>query len=193
MGARWGRFLVRTDMLGLWLVLTLGLGLHCQGIAQEVLTEGASQQPLLLTLAGAIELALQNDEELEKARARIDGAEATLAETKSQRYPHVGLAGRYTRNLKIPAFFVNMDGRLQKLEIGADNEFFGTATASWNVWTAGRISNSVGAAQEAILATEFQEYAVANLVRFNTKSAYYTALLAVEQEKIVALSQLLTI
>ncbi|MFO7655226.1 MAG: TolC family protein [Candidatus Krumholzibacteriia bacterium] len=148
----------------------------------------AAAAPVSLSLQDAVTRALASDEALAEARQQVAAATAGVAEARSQRLPRLDLTGRYARNLLLPSFFVNVDGEIQELQIGADNEVQAAATATLNLWTAGRISSAAAAAREGVAAAEHRVEATASDVRFLVKEAYLGSLLAQEQVEIAQAS-----
>ena len=140
---------------------------------------------LVLTLDEAVARALSTDEVLGQARQAIAGAEAQIQEARSSRLPHLDLAAQYTWNAKKASFFLPPAfaagfGGATKVEMGEDYEIAGALTATFNLWTAGRLAAAEGAAREYLSATRFQEAAAKDYVRYSAQSAYYDVLLSRE-------------
>jgi len=143
----------------------------------------AASVPTPVTLAEAVRLALASDETVQQASQGVAAAEAQVAAARSGRMPTLDLGAEYTANLKKPVMFLPADmavafGGATKLEMGGDYELLGALTARINLWTAGRLSSSAGAARGWLDASRFREQAVRDYVRYAATSAYYDVLLA---------------
>lgn len=145
--------------------------------------------PLGLDLAGAVDLALANDELLQQAAEAVRSAEAEALAAGSDRLPQLDLGAQWTANLVKPAFFLPPDlaagfGGATKVEMGRDHSLQGAVTLTWTLWTAGRLSAATGAARELVAAGRWRQEAVADAVRFQATAAYLDALLAAERVRI---------
>jgi outer membrane protein len=145
----------------------------------------ARGDPLVLTLERAIELGLENDEALRQAGQAVVGAEAQVKQAKSAALPQLSISGQYGRNILKPAFFLPEEFREDpdtpaKVEIGEDNDFYGSANLSQILWAAGRVSAGLKAARQYLSSFRYRQEAASDYVRFGIKEAYYGVLLASE-------------
>ena len=79
-----------------------------------------------LTIDGAIQIALQRNQDLTSARLEMEKADAKVSEAIGTALPSLNLTGRYTRALKKPVFFLpdfqNLNsGRIIPIEIGSNH------------------------------------------------------------------------
>lgn len=144
-----------------------------------------------LGLDQARQLALANDEQLAQMTQAVVGAEASVTAAGADRLPQVDLSGQWTRNLKKPSFFLPPDlaaglGGVSSVEMGGDWDLQAAATATLNLWTAGRLSAATGMAREALASTRWQQALVRDAVVFQAEQAYFAVLLAGED---VAISE----
>lgn len=151
--------------------------------AVAVLWAASAQGQMPVTLDEAVRLALASDETIQQASQSVALAEARLAAARSGRLPTLDLTAEYAANLKKPVMFLPADmtaafGGVSRLEMGGDFELVGALTARINLWTAGRLSSSAGAASGYLDASRFRELAVRDYVRYSATSAYYDVLLA---------------
>ncbi|AEN73904.1 outer membrane efflux protein [Rhodothermus marinus SG0.5JP17-172] len=86
----------RWKIIGLLLLLAPGVG------AQPLLEPKPSEQPVVLTLEEAIQIALVQNRALQRARLDVENAGAQVREAWGQVLPQVNLSADYTRNLKSP-------------------------------------------------------------------------------------------
>jgi outer membrane protein TolC len=141
--------------------------------------------PRALSLDEARQLALANDEQLAQMAQAVLGAEASVTAAGADRLPQVDLSGTWTRNLKKPSFFLPPDlatglGGASSVEMGGDWDLSAAATATLNLWTAGRLSAARGMAREALASTRWQQALVRDAVVFQAEQAYFAVLLASE-------------
>jgi outer membrane protein TolC len=146
---------------------------------------GAQEAKLVLSLERAIELGLENDETILQAEQAVAGAQGQVTQARSAAFPQLSLSGQYGRNFLKPAFFLPEEFREDpeapaKVEIGEDNDFYGSANLTQVLWAAGRVSAGLNAARAYLKSFRFQEQAASDYVRFNIKEAYFGVLLASE-------------
>jgi outer membrane protein TolC len=101
------------------------------------------------TLAEAWQTALQQDRSLAAAKAQSEAAGLQAEAARAQRWPTVAVNGSYTRLDDSPAFdfsFTGLPVRPPELFAG-DDYVAGAASVSVPLYTGGRISSSIAAAQ----------------------------------------------
>jgi outer membrane protein TolC len=84
------------------------------------------KQAKSLTIDGAIQIALQRNQDLTSARLEMEKANAKVSEAIGTALPSINFSGRYTRALKKPVFFLpdfsNLNsGRIIPIEIGSNH------------------------------------------------------------------------
>ncbi len=101
------------------------------------------------TLADAWVLAETQDNALAAARSQAEAAEFDAAAARAQRWPSLAVGGAYTRLDDAPAFdfgFAGLPVKPPEL-FGGDDFWMGAATVSVPLFTSGRISSSIAAAE----------------------------------------------
>jgi outer membrane protein TolC len=177
--------------------LTVPAALIMQGLMVAVILCGAPPlkaaggDSLMISLDRAVRLGLENDEILRQATEAVAGARGEVQAAKAAALPQLSISAQYGRNFKKPAFFLPEEFREDpnapaKVEIGEDNEFYGTATVTQILWAAGRVRAGLSAAEQYLESSRFQEIAAADYVRFSVQDAYYAVLLAEEMLQISA-------
>ena len=144
---------------------------------------GPDISPQPLDLDEARTLALANDERIQLVAASVAAARADARGARADALPHLDLGGTWTRNLIKPAFFLPPDlagglGGATQVEMGGDWDLQAAATATLNLWTAGRLSAAAGAADAALDATRWQQAAAQDGVLYAVDEAYYGVLRA---------------
>jgi outer membrane protein TolC len=164
-------------------------------LTSPVLGQAAPQaQPL--TLSEAVRVALERSPRIETARQALEEAEERVSEAWGSVYPRVEFSADYTRNVSpainfLPAIIFNPNAGPDEqvaVQFGADNLWQSFITAEQPLFD-GRAFIGVGAAgryqtlQEEVLRGEMQS--VVSTVR----TAYYDALLAQQEARLLAESE----
>lgn len=151
-------------------------------------TAASAQAPpdtLRLSVDEAVAHALRDGVEAAIARQNVAAAEAQIGVARSYALPEVGLSGTYTRNLRKPVIFFEIEpGETQSFEIGQDNAWFGTLALRQTVWASGRVRSGYSMAKERAAGAALAGDDAAAVIARDAKSAYFQALLAGEQTEI---------
>jgi outer membrane protein TolC len=101
------------------------------------------------TLAEAWALADAQDNSLAAVRSRAEAAELDAAAARAQRWPSLAVGGAYTRLDDSPAFDFGFTGLpiVPPELFGGDDFWMGAATVTVPLFTSGRISSSIAAAE----------------------------------------------
>jgi len=163
--------------------------LFVAALAAPAFGGAACAEPVVLTLDKAVELGLASDETMRQAVVAVEGANARYTQARSAALPQIALSGQYARNILLPSFFLPEAFRQdinspERVSIGEDNTFAGTASLTQILWAAGRVSAGLNTAKEFLQSYHYQETAAADFVRFGVKQAYFGALLAAESLRI---------
>jgi outer membrane protein TolC len=142
--------------------------------------------PTALSRAGAVALALSNDEQLAQAGLAVEGARADATAAGAGRLPRLDLSGSWNRNLQKTVLFLPPDmaagfGGATKIEMGRDQDLQAALGLTLNLWTAGRLSAAAGAAAEAVESARWRKALTADVVRYTVEQAYADAQLAAAQ------------
>ena len=140
--------------------------------------------PQNLSLENAIKLAMKNNPELKTARLEVEKSDARVMEAWGYALPSISIAGRFTRTLKKPVFFLPdfsdlKSGRILPIEIGSDYAVDASLTAQQVLFN-GTVIVGVGAAK--VYSKLSREIYLSKKVETvtNVRKAYYGALLARE-------------
>jgi len=124
---------------------TAGWGIRILAAATCVATPPAVAE----TLAEAWALAGAQDNALAAVRSLAEAAEFDAAAARAQRWPALAVGGAYTRLDDAPAFDFGFTGLpiLAPELFGGDDFWMGAATVTVPIFTSGRISSSIAAAE----------------------------------------------
>lgn len=140
------------------------------------------EDPLRLSVDEAIRHALRDGLEAAIAREEVFAAQAGVAIARSYVLPQVDGLATYTRNLKKPVLFFEIDpGEVQSFEIGQDNAWFGELSLSQTLFAFGRIRAGYNMAKDRAAAAEWNGDDVAAVIARDVKTSYYLVLLAAAQ------------
>jgi outer membrane protein len=144
----------------------------------------SQQAPRLVTLEQAVAIGLQNNRDLKSARLEVDRAEARVREAWGYALPSLDLAGRYTRALERPVFFLPDfadpgSNRTVAVQIGTEHAFDVTLSARQTIFNS-TVIVGVGAAH-VYADVSHQLYRQKELeTAANVRKAFYSVLLAGE-------------
>ncbi|MDH4167084.1 MAG: TolC family protein [Gammaproteobacteria bacterium] len=132
------------------------------------------------TLADAWALALQQDHSLAAARNQAEAAGFEAQAARAQRWPTLAVGGSYTQLDDSPAFDFSFTGLpLTPPELFKDDNFLmGSATVTVPLFTSGRISSSIAAAEARERGVGAQVSAATSDVKLAVADAYVGVLRA---------------
>ena len=150
--------------------------------------QGGAQDGRVLTLRDAVAASLESNRQLENARWQLEAARDQAREAWGSVMPTVNFNASYTRNLKLPQFFlparfIDPDadpGEVVPVQSGSDNSWFAQARATQPLFNAAAFLGVSAAGdfeelQQEVLRGQAQQ------VVTQTRLRYYDALLAQEQ------------
>jgi outer membrane protein len=158
------------------------------GLALTAAATGAAQttvDTLRLDVEEAVRHAMRDGLEAAIARQEVLAAQAGVGIARSYALPHLDAAATYTRNLKKPVIFFEIDpGEVQSFEIGQDNAWFGGLSLRQTLFASGRIHSGYNMAKDRARAAEWAGDDAAAVIAREVKTAYYIVLLAGAQTDI---------
>jgi outer membrane protein len=133
-------------------------------IAQE------SKVALSISLSDAIDMALDASEDLKLQDNEVKRKSSERKEEKSYLFPWITGEARWSNNFEYPDIAATAATKEYHVNTGL--------TVNQTVFTFGRISNAISAAQRALEASRFDKEGTKQSVIYNTKIAFYNAYLA---------------
>jgi outer membrane protein TolC len=132
------------------------------------------------TLDEAWALALHQDHGLAAVRSQAEAADLDAAAARAQRWPTLAVGGTYTHFDDAPAFDFGFTGLpISPPELfGGDDFVMGSATVTLPLFTSGRISSSIAAAQARSRGAGAQAVGAASDVKLAVADAYVGVLRA---------------
>jgi outer membrane protein TolC len=152
------------------------------GLLLAMLLAGAAgaqaQEPVQLTLQGAIDAAIGNNRDLATARLTIRNSDAQVTEAYSNALPSLTWNAGYQYNIQKQVFyFPGNDGIPRPISIGANNAVSTDLTLTQVIFN-NAVLTGVGTARTYAQIARQQLRGKTSDIVFNVKRAYYTALLA---------------
>jgi outer membrane protein TolC len=141
--------------------------------------ESQETAPRRLSLESAVQLAMKYNPELKIARLEVEKSNARVVEAWGTALPSVDLSGIYTRTIKSPIFFVNINGQQQTFELGFPHAL-NMSLAGKQILFNGAVIAGIGAAKvySQLAKDLYVGKQVATVT--NVRKAYYGTLLARE-------------
>lgn len=125
----------------------------------------------------AMQMAKENNRQLKLLKADSEFARLQVKEAYSGAYPVVNAVGSYSRNILIPKleqdFEMNGEKASFKMELGRDNNYYGSVTLDQPLWIAGKIGLAIKIAK---IYQDLAETGVAKGekdLRFQVTQAFY--------------------
>jgi len=154
-------------------------------VALSSIFSASAQERMSLTVDDAVRIALENSPMLHASQMKTKAAEGKASETRSVRLPSVKLSGGYTRVSPITPFEFTLPGSGESFVISPSivDNYMLKASLAQPLFTGFRLQGSQELAEYNAEATH-QDYRKdrADLI-FNTKSAYWGLLRAIELKK----------
>jgi outer membrane protein TolC len=158
-----------------------------------------AQQKLTLTIEQAIQTGMENSKALRTSQFKVDAADAKASETNTLGLPSLKFNGTYTRLSPVPALvfpfpvgaLLNSDNSIsfvtQNYPLTSDivNNYGLKATLQQPLFTGGKISGAIDAAEYAAQATQEDHKKDQAEVLYNIKAAYWNLYRANEFKRFV--------
>ncbi|MFN1835816.1 TolC family protein [Balneola sp. MJW-20] len=158
------------------------------GFGQSGIEKGDLISDLKLDLVEAIELAIANNPQVNRALLSVKDADELVKIAYSELFPDIVSSINYTRNIEIPVTFVPAQffdpnapaGTLAPVEFGTDNNWQGGISVSQNIFKGEAI---IGVGTSTIFKTVQRENlrAVTQQVVTQARVAYYSTLVSEER------------
>lgn len=164
----------------------LGLLLVAALFAVSGLKAQTSEEVKTITLEQAIQMALANNPQINRALLSIDDADELVKIANSEVYPDITSSINYTRNVEIPVQFLPAEifggppGTLTPVQFGTDNNWQGGFTVTQNLFK----GEAIVALKSSAVFKKVQEEnfrATSQEVITQTRIAYYSVLASQEQ------------
>jgi outer membrane protein len=146
-----------------------------------------AEETLRLSLAEAVERARASSPHLEHLRALQQAADAALVGAKAQRLPQVDLAASYARHSNVPELRLALPGgTVQTVFPNIPNDYRAHVGMAVPLYTGGRVSGQVAAAQHELHAAARDVDAGGSDVVLETITAYWSLVSARETERVLS-------
>lgn len=128
------------------------------------------------TLEDAWDSAINNNHQIKSAKADTSVSEQQLQSAKGQRLPDLNVSSGYTQYSETPTAKTQIDGQTAKFSTAQSGSAKAQAIASVPIFTSGRISHSIDAAEASLQAVQSNETTSVLNIKMQVAEAYITVL-----------------
>jgi outer membrane protein len=128
------------------------------------------------TLEDAWDIAVNSNHQIKSAKADTSASEQQLYSAKGQRLPELNVGSGYTQYSETPAAIANFEGQTGQFNTSQAGSVKAQAIASVPVFTSGRISHSINAAEAALQAARHNEVSSVLNIKMQVSEAYVAVL-----------------
>jgi len=143
---------------------------------------------LPLSLARAVELSLERNEDVRIAREAVNQRRGSVREIRSGILPSLTGGFNYTRNIRLPVLFFETDEGLQQITIGENNAYNFDLTLDQDIDVFGKVPRAVNAANLFSDIGEEELQRIESEVIFSVKERYFGVILARKLRDVAAMS-----
>ncbi|MGR9014015.1 MAG: TolC family protein [Gammaproteobacteria bacterium] len=144
------------------------------------------------TLEDAWDSAIHNNHRIKSAKADTNASEQQLQSAQGQRLPDLNVSSGYTQYSETPTAKTQIAGQTAKFAMSQPGSVKAQAIASIPIFTSGRISHNIDAAEAALQAVQSNETTSVLNIKMQVAEAYI-AVLRMESALQVALSHVDTL
>jgi len=130
------------------------------------------------TLDDAWEIAIANNHRIKSAQSGTTASEQMLHSAQGQRLPSLNVQSGYTQLNKTPGIVAEIAGQTAQFNVAEDGSFSAEAIASVPIFTSGRISHNINAAEAVLQASQQNENTTVLNIKMQVSEAYVTVLRA---------------
>lgn len=128
------------------------------------------------TLDDAWNNAIDNNHQIKSAKAEIGASEQQLQATENQRLPTLNVSSGYTQYSETPTAKTDIGGRTALFSMAQPGSVKAQAIASLPIYTGGKITHNINAAQAALEATQSNEITSVSNIKMQVAEAYIMVL-----------------
>jgi outer membrane protein TolC len=112
-----------------------------------LITAELSRGQMTLTIEDARRMALEFNRGYLSAREEVRIAQSEIVKARAGALPSIHLDGHYTRNIRIPSFFVSDGDTTVEFETGFKNNFGATLSLEQPIWQGGKVFTAYAVAR----------------------------------------------
>ncbi len=148
-----------------------------------IYSQSLSDSTVVLTLDKAVNMALENNYDVQIANLNEMNAEAQITEAYGGAWPRLSFAGTYTRNLKLPVLFLppntpfNPSSSTETFSLGANNSYNIGISLSQTIYDP-RLGTAISIAKQYSQYSKLNNQSTEDDVKAQVKQAFYGALLS---------------
>ncbi len=128
------------------------------------------------TLDEAWNNAIDNNHQIKSAKASIEASEQQLQATENLRLPTLNVSSGYTQFSETPTAKTDIGGRTALFNMAQPGSVKAQAIASLPIYTGGKITHNINAAESALQAAQSNETTSVSNIKMQVAEAYITVL-----------------
>lgn len=140
----------------------------------------ADGEPLTLTAAVSVQLAMEHNETIGMARSDATAARAHVRETRADGLPDLAGSLDYTHNWLLSTIYFDNN----PVKFGSDNELLGLLRLRQPLYTGGQVSGSMQSARSRVTAAHQVERQLRQTITAQVETLFYDYLLAAELARV---------
>jgi OMF family outer membrane factor len=127
-----------------------------------------------ITLQQALELAIRNNRDFQRARIQLEEQRAALQEQRAALYPTLDFSNSFSRQNQA-AFRqdIGVDGLPRFVDAGSTTNVFGRVGLTYNIYTGGEREARIRGSERQLRRQEIQVEVIGEDTRFNATDRYY--------------------
>ncbi|HEY8097198.1 MAG TPA: TolC family protein [Methylobacter sp.] len=142
------------------------------GLLMSLVATGSSAE----TLEDAWDSAINNNHQIKSAKADTSASEQQLQSAQGQRLPDLNVSSGYTQYSETPAAKTQIAGQTAQFSTNQAGSVKAQAIASVPIFTSGRISHNIDAAEASLQAVQSNETTSVLNIKMQVAEAYITVL-----------------
>lgn len=128
------------------------------------------------TLEDAWAVALNTNHQIKSAQANTDASQEQLQAVQGQNLPELNLGSAYTKYNETPSAKTSIEGKAAQFAMQQDGSVRAQAMASLPIYTSGKITHNINAAQATLDATQASEQVTALNLKMQIADSYIAVL-----------------
>lgn len=154
----------------------------------DIIAFSDNNEKIVLTLEMSLEIAKKNNRDILIAQEETKKAGGRVREAWSGALPQISMSTIYNRNILKPAFFLTMDNKTQKIEIGSNNSYQNVLSLNQPLWLGGKVGTALKIARAYSNSSEYSLENTRKNIKAQVKKTFYTILLTDEAKRVAEIT-----
>ena len=154
----------------------------------DVIAFSDKNDKIVLTLETSLEIAKKNNRDILIAQEETKKAGGRVREAWSGALPQISMSTIYNRNIMKPAFFLTIEDKTQKIEIGSNNSYQNILSLNQPLWLGGKVGTALKIARAYSNSSEYGLENTWKNIKGQVKKTFYTILLTDEAKRVAEIT-----